>query len=317
MTPPIDSSRGLETPLVLLIFNRPECTARVLDVVRSARPGRLWVVADGPRLDRPGEAERVAEVRGLIESGIDWACEVRCVYSDVNLGCARRVSSGLDAVFGEEAEAIILEDDCVPDPTFFRFCTELLERFREDPRVAVVAGDNFQDGVLVGNGSYYFSRYPHCWGWATWRRAWRAYDHAMTAWPSFGRTPEFARAMSSVEEEDFWRHAFAETREGRIDTWDFRWVLTCWTRGWLTVLPQVNLVSNIGFASDATNTRTSDRVSALAAEAMRFPLRHPENFVADSAADAHTARRFYLRSGPVGRVFGRVRRLLSARLSRG
>jgi hypothetical protein len=159
----------VNTPIAFFIFNRPDTTARVFEAIRQAQPSKLLVVADGPRSTRPGEAEKCAATRAIIDQ-VDWECEVLTNYSDVNLGCRHRVSSGLDWVFEQVEEAIILEDDCLPHPTFFRFCEELLEWYRHDHRIVAISGDNFQNGHQSGEFSYYFSRYVHIWGWATWRR---------------------------------------------------------------------------------------------------------------------------------------------------
>lgn len=303
---------SLHTPVVFVVFRRPELTARVMERIREARPERLWVIADGARANRPNEARQVAAVRRLIDERIDWPCDVRRVYADHNLGCAQRVSSGLDAVFAVEEEAIILEDDCLPDPTFFRFCTELLAYYRNEPRIAVIAGDNFQRGAHVTADSYYFSRYPHCWGWATWRRAWRLYDHAMTAWPTFGSTPEFRESLSSAAEERYWRHAFDRTKNGDIDTWDNRWTLACWCHQRLTILPAVNLVSNIGFGLQATHTKSNHPAANLPAKAMTFPLRHPITIQGHAEADASTAQLLFRRSGPLKRALSKLHRIATS-----
>lgn len=158
------------TAIVFLIFNRPEETARTFAAIKAARPSTLLVVADGPRLDRAGEQELCARTRTVID-GVDWPCEVLRNFADANIGCGRRVSSGLDWAFSQVDEAVILEDDCLPDPSFFPYCDELLERYRTDERIMMVSGNNFQNGASRTWDSYYFSRLPHCWGWATWRRA--------------------------------------------------------------------------------------------------------------------------------------------------
>ena len=151
------------TPVAFIIFNRPDTTKRVFAEIAKARPPKLLVIADGPRADHPADVEKCAAVRAIID-GVDWDCEVLKNYSDVNLGCKRRVSSGLDWVFDTVEEAIILEDDCLPHPTFFRFCEEMLEKYRDDKRIAMISGDNLQFGRKRTGYSYYFSRYPHIWG---------------------------------------------------------------------------------------------------------------------------------------------------------
>src|SRR4030095_1100293 len=135
----------LQTPVALLIFNRPETTARVLAEIRNARPAKLLIIGDGPRPGEPADAERCLAARAAA-ANIDWGCEVLKNYSDVNLGCGQRPASGLDWVFQNVDRAIIMEDDCLPHPTFFRFCDELLEHYRDDERVMTVSGNNFQYG---------------------------------------------------------------------------------------------------------------------------------------------------------------------------
>ena len=310
MTPPLSTpaSDVAMPPVVLLVFNRPDCTALVLERIRRARPPRLYVVADGPRPNRTGEAARCAEVRALVAQGVDWPCEVIRDYAAANLGCARRVSTGLDAVFARETEAIILEDDCVPDPSFFPFCAELLERYRDVPRVAQISGCSFQDPGAAGPASYYFSRYPHCWGWATWRRAWRLYDHAMRAWSQPGSREWLAGRVPDPAERRTWAHSFAATARGRIDSWAYRWTFALWQQDCLSVSPYRNLVSNIGFGSGATNTRESDPLAALPVSPMPFPLVHPASLAPDVAADDRTSRRVYRRPSFMTRLQRRLRR---------
>jgi hypothetical protein len=176
------SNYQLRTPVAFIIFNCPETTDRVFEQIAKAKPSKLLVIADGPRENSPGEAERCAAVRSIIDN-VDWDCEVLTNYSDVNLGCKRRIASGLDWVFDTVEEAIILEDDCLPDPTFFRFCDELLEKYRDDERITMISGDNFQFDRKKTDSSYYFSRDPHIWRWASWRHVWKNYDVDMQLWP--------------------------------------------------------------------------------------------------------------------------------------
>lgn len=173
----------LQTPVVFFIFDRPDTTARVFAEIARGKPPKLLLVADGPRPDHPGEAEKCAAARAVVEQ-VDWPCEALTDYAETNLGCRRRVSSGLDWVFATVEEAIILEDNCLPHPTFFRFCEELLERYRDDERVMRISGGNHKFGRKIGTDSYYFTRYAHVWGWASWRRAWRYYDVNMKSWMS-------------------------------------------------------------------------------------------------------------------------------------
>jgi len=278
----------LRTPVALLIFNRPDTTQRVFEAIARARPPKLLVVADGPRARRPGEAEKCAQTRAIIER-VDWECEVVTNYSEINLGCRNRVASGLDWVFAQVDEAVILEDDCLPHPSFFRFCEDLLERYRHDQRVGMISGDNFQFGTRTGDGSYYFSKYTHIWGWATWRRAWRYYDVSAKLWPQFLTSGHFERATFPLERA-YWKAVFAAVSAGTLDTWDYQWTLSCWAQSLLSVLPEVNLVSNIGFGPAATHTIRNSRLANIETAAMTWPLREPAIVAANPVADLHTAR---------------------------
>lgn len=298
----------LETPVVFLIFNRPDVTAKVFEAIRAARPRKLLVVADGPRATKAGEAERCRATRAIVDR-VDWDCEVRRNFSETNLGCMGRVSSGLDWAFGLEESAIVLEDDCVPHPTFFGFCQELLDRYREDARVMAIAGDNFQFGRRRGSSSYYFSRYNHCWGWASWRRAWRHFDAGMREWPAMRDGGWLMDVLGSARAADYWRRIFDAVSENRIDSWAYRWTFACWRESGLTCLPSVNLVSNIGFSGDATHTRGRDRYADMAVEAVETPLLHPPFVVRDSVADAYTQDTMFASPGLARRVGSRLRRM--------
>jgi hypothetical protein len=302
------SARPLRTPVAFLIFNRPDTTERVFAEIARARPPRLLVVADGPRADRPDEAQRCAQARAVIER-VDWPCELETHYADTNLGCRRRVSSGLDWVFERVPEAIILEDDCAPSPSFFPYCEELLERYREDARIGMISGDNFQRGRRAGSGSYYFSKYTHIWGWASWRRAWRHYDVAASLWPELLNSGVFDR-MTLPCERDTWRAAFEGIHAGRIDTWDYQWTLAFWCHSMLAVMPQVNLISNIGFGEQATHTKGSSEYANLPAREIAWPLAAPALTAADAGADGFTARHMF---GGRPSLARRLRQLLRAR----
>lgn len=295
---------SFETPVVLIVFNRPDVTRRVLAAIREAKPSVLFVVADGPRANREGERERCRAVRDLVSVGVDWECEVKRNYSETNLGCARRVASGLDWVFGQVEEAIILEDDCVPDASFFPFCEELLARYRYDNRISLIAGCNFQaDGVSRGGGgSYYFSRYLHCWGWASWRRAWTAYDHDLRSWHD-GEAQRWLRKQPWMAvEKRWWRHVLAETSGARIDTWDFPFVWPHMMAGRLGIVAQPNLVTNIGFGPEATHTVEPSEWMGRTRHAMGWPLVHSKEVEADRVADEFTARGQFSRMNLVFRA---------------
>lgn len=277
-------SPGLAVPIALLIFNRPDTTARVFAAIRAARPARLLIVADGPRPGRADDAEKCAAARAVVAT-IDWPCAVARLYVDTNMGCRRRVASGLDWVFEREEEAIILEDDCVPDPSFFPYCVDMLARYRDDPRVMTIAGHRIDGPDEFGGDSYFFARYPIIWGWATWRRAWRRFDIDIAAWPALRETSWLAGLLHDERAVQYWRRIFDSVRKG-YDTWDYSLLFACWRDGGLSALPKINMVANIGFRADATHTTDPDNaVASRVAATMPFPLRHPVSVAADSDAD--------------------------------
>ena len=239
----------MNTPVVFLIFNRPDLTEQVFQAIAQAKPNRLLVVADGPR----NENERVLceQAREIIKK-VDWPCEVQTNFSETNLGCKKRVSSGLDWAFSLVEEAIILEDDCLPHPDFFRFCEEMLDRYRDDERIMHITGDRFLPRDEK-EASHYFSRHIHVWGWATWKRGWKYYDIEMTQWKT--QRENVLAQMSGPLEAQFYARMFDDVASGRTDTWDIQWMLTCWVQSGLSVIPHVNLISNIGFREDATHTK--------------------------------------------------------------
>lgn len=278
--------------VALMVFNRPHLTARIFDVLCQVRPERLLVVADGPR--NSVEAEMCKATRAIADR-VDWPCEVSRNYSDVNLGCRKRVSSGLDWVFSQVEEAIIIEDDCLPHPSFFPYCTELLARYRNDARVMHISGDNFLGRFRYSTCSYHFSKYPDIWGWASWRRAWRHYDVDMVAWPAFRDKGRLREICPDPDEQAYWTPMFNAAHAGQIDSWDYGWTFACWARSGLAVLPERNLVSNIGFGPQSTHTVDEDSWQAnLRVWPMAFPMRHPAEVTVCERADRMTFRREFL-----------------------
>jgi hypothetical protein len=301
----------LHTAVALLIFNRPDTTERVFKAIAQAKPPRLLVVADGPRSTRPGEAEKCQQTRAIIER-VDWDCEVLTQYADVNMGCKLRVASGIDWIFEQVEEAIILEDDCLPDPTFFRYCEEMLTRYRDNERVGMVSGGNLQFGQARGEGSYYFSKYTHIWGWASWRRAWKHYDRDIVLWPAFREQGLLEQMFETEGERTYWRNSFQWVYEGSLDTWDVSWTFTALTHGLLQVVPNVNLISNIGFGPNATHTQVVGVHANLPVEPMQFPLRHPSFVLPDQDADRYIAND-QLAPSFFKRKWRRLQRLLSTK----
>lgn len=263
----------LTNPVLFLIFNRPDTTQRVFEAIRQAKPARLFVAADGPREDRPGEAEKCAQARSIIEN-VDWDCEVVTLFREKNLGCGKAVSSAIDWFFENVEEGIILEDDCLPSQPFFMYCQELLEYYRQDTRIMQISGSNFIKSEM--DESYFFSKYGPCWGWATWKRAWKYYDVDMRLWPVVkGKKLHYDFCFDEDEikaREDI----FDSVYNGAIDTWDYQWVFAKLVNNGLSITPKENLVSNIGFSEDATHTRDKGNIREnFERKELVFPLLHP------------------------------------------
>jgi hypothetical protein len=241
-------------PVALLIFNRPKNTAHVFRAIRAYKPETLLVVADGPRPDRPDDMTLCAETRAVVENGVDWPCNLKLCYSDSNLGCGIRVSSGLDWVFSEFEEAIILEDDTVPDPTFFQFCGELIDRYRSDPQIFAICGDSIIHTRMRSNHSYRFSNFFSPWGWATWRNRWAQYDYKMNFWANLRTSCYLYDIMPQAHLKEMWTHIMDLTMDGKIDTWDYQWISTIWAHHAFVVHPARNLITNIGAGRNASHT---------------------------------------------------------------
>ena len=274
-TTPISSAS--ETPILLIAFNRPDLTRRTLAAIREGRPGHLLLLCDGPRPDRPDDVARVAAVHEALGE-IDWPCRIDRRFSEPNLGCERSVETGLDWAFQLVDRAIVLEDDCVPDPTFFPYAAELLDRYRDNQRVWHIAGN--QHGVpttLFGGHSYAFSTWASVWGWATWADRWQRHRQLFPR-PDGGlpiRTQPAKARSGSLVTRSAKRHFADVASSDDVIThgWDKHWWLTIMSEGGLSTTPALNLVANVGFGNDATHAMSS-RVEEETT-AMSFPLRHP------------------------------------------
>lgn len=272
------------SPALFIIFNRPKTTAQVFEAIRAVKPGKLYVAADGPRKSKAGEEAIVAETRRIV-STIDWDCEVKTLFREENLGCKRSVSSAISWFFENEEQGIILEDDCLPHEDFFKFCDELLEKYKTDERVAAITGCNFQYGNVRGDSSYYFSKYNHVWGWASWRRAWAKYDLQMNFWPVLKNSDQFAAVNPDKIERKYWQKIFDKMHANEIDTWDYAWTASLWCHGGLTATPNTNLISNIGFGADATHTlETACKFANMKTEPI-CPILHPSVVSPEQNAD--------------------------------
>jgi hypothetical protein len=273
----------LETPVAYLVYNRPQHVERTFETIRSAQPRILFLIADGPKADSETDSAKCHEVRRVLEN-IDWPCKVFRNYAEKNLGLKARVSSGLDWVFSQVDRAIILEDDCLPHPDFFKFCAELLKRYESDNRIWTITGNNFQNGTRRGESSYYFSKYPHCWGWATWARAWKNYQGDIPFWINWKISNDWRLINSNSLEMKYWTEIFQRVYDGMSNSWAYPWMACVWRQKGLTATPNVNLVTNIGCGLEGTNTISDIQIDGAPIRALG-EISHPRHIYQNKLAD--------------------------------
>ena len=277
------------TPVLLLIFNRPDTTRKVFEEIRRQQPKYLFIAADGPRADKAGDIRLCAEAREAV-SGIDWDCEVKTLFRTANLGCGAAPAAAISWFFEHVAEGIILEDDCIPNASFFEFCGTLLEKYRADPRIMMICGTSYQAKALNAD-TYYFSRYPHAWGWATWSRAWAHYDFNLDGESELTRSAVVRHTFTHLRERKLWVHNLKHITNG-LDAWDYQWMYWIWKNRGLCITPWKNMVSNIGFGPQATHTYDAGSAQARMTQHDLAGIRHPETVRVHAAAERY--ERFHI-----------------------
>jgi hypothetical protein len=300
-----------DTAVMMIVFNRPEQTRKVFERIREAKPKRLYIAADGVRSDRPDDITSTAQTRAIVDE-VDWACEVKTLFRDQNLGCKTAIKTGLDWFFEQEEEGIVLEDDCVPELTFFRYAAELLDKYRHDDRIATIAGTNYLLESQKFESSYYFSKYLFVWGWASWRRVWKDYDFEIKSWPKFRDEGRLHQVFPNNRSLRYWTSIFDRTHDGTLNAYDYQFFFSQLVNHRLSIAPSRNLVRNIGWGMDSTNTANRNPEMGMATFPMEFPMAHPEFLVPDERADTFTEHLIFAK--PLHR---KVRNRLGRLLSRG
>lgn len=280
----------LQTPVLFLVFNRFETTKIVFEAIRQAKPPKLYIASDGARSHKDDEEVVVNSIRSYLLNSIDWDCQVIPLFRDNNLGCKVAVSSAIDWFFQNEEMGIILEDDCLPNQSFFWFCEELLLKYKNDSRVCHIGGVNFinmEDTNIAYDASYYFSSNTHIWGWASWRRAWQEYDVAMRDFPEFTKSNHFNNIeIGNRLYRRIIKNVFQNIYDGLVDTWDWQWVYAILKNHGLSIIPSKNLITNIGFDVEATHTTNpEDQFANLPSHKLHIQ-KHPLFILADKKKDA-------------------------------
>lgn len=279
-----------KSPILFLVFNRPDTTLRVFEQIRNAQPKKLYIAADGPRENNDNDKEKCNKVKEIV-SKVDWDCEIETLYREKNLGCKYAVSSSITWFFEKEEKGIILEDDCLPSIDFFRFCDEMLCYYEDDTRVRFITGSNFQNGIKRSDATYYFSKLSHVWGWASWRRVWKDYDVELKKYESVDYQLLFKNIFSLEILAEDWSTIFSNLLQNKINTWDYQLAITNMFNNGLSVIPNVNMISNIGFGNDATHTFETNGFDNLEYGELEGTIIHPKTFVISHEADLYTMYR--------------------------
>lgn len=280
---------AFETPILFITFNRPAHTSKVFERIREVKPKFLFVASDGPRPNHPEDPEKIMRVRELISTGIDWDCELKTLFRQENLGCGYGPANAISWFFSHVEEGIILEDDCYPSLSFFTFCKECLNAYKDNHSIYNIAGSNFQCGIVRTAYSYYFSKYAFTWGWATWKRAWDRYNIQIPK-------EEISRTLKEIsfskKEVKYWSHILTLTADNKFDAWDYSWYYLIWKNKGLCIVPARNLIKNIGIGNESTHTSSfSDKYELCALEEIKNFVPN-QNFTIDSEADSFYCRNF-------------------------
>jgi len=269
----------MKTPLLFIVFNRPDTTARVFEEIRKAKPCRFFIAADGVRVGNEDDKVLCQKTKDIVKN-VDWNCEVKTLFQEKNLGCKNAVSTAINWFFENVEEGIILEDDCLPNPSFFTFCEEMLEKYRNKENIGIISGDNFIQEKILENinpnkDEYYFIRPVYIWGWATWKRAWNKYDIEMKSWPEVREQKKINKIFENKNVADFYNHLFQYAYIGGAKTWDIQWLFSCLMNNLLCIVPPRNLVSNIGIAG--VHSKTESPFNNMPTESFSVEnLKHPE-----------------------------------------
>jgi len=282
---------NFKTPILFLVFNRLDTALKVFAEIKKQKPQYLYIAADGPRKGKIGEDNLCAEVRDSVLNQIDWDCELKTLFREENLGCGVAVSSAITWFFEHVEEGIILEDDCLPHTDFFCYCSDLLKRYKNENNISIISGCNFQNGILRGEGSFYFSSYTHIWGWATWRRTWEKYSFTLGGINRDKLDEQLKSFFCRKSERDYWLNIYDSMILKKIDTWDYQLVLCMFFYEKLSIIPNINLISNIGFGENSTHTVDANSPFASNKISEIYPIVYPHIIKRDKKADKYYYRK--------------------------
>jgi hypothetical protein len=264
----------MDTPILFLVFNRPSLTQKVFDEIKKVKPKKLYIAIDGPRIGNANDQSNINDVLKIFND-VPWQCEFKFLKREFNLGCGVSISNALNWFFTHEEEGIILEDDCVPSQDFFFFCESMLEKYRTNDSIMAINGSNPLGEVHL-DSSYFFSKYNFVWGWATWRKSWNLYEFDLNKESNFKRRLFLIKSFryDFISIRNWFKHLNL-VKIGKIDTWDYQWMYTCWKYNGLIITPSVNLICNIGNEVEPTHGFINSNYIGLKYNNITFPLIHP------------------------------------------
>ena len=302
----------MTTAVLFIIFNKPKTTQTVFEAIRLAKPIRLYIAADGPRENKSGEKELCEQTRKIAQN-VDWDCEVKTLFQKENLGCGKAVSHAISWFFENEEMGIILEDDCLPHQSFFKYCEELLEKYKNNEKIGIISGNNHQRGRKIGDFSYYFSDIANTWGWATWARSWNDFRLNVNELDENLVLNEIKKLFPEKKFNNFWIKIYKKMKKIETDIWDYQFYFSQIAKNRVFIDPNVNLVSNIGY-NDINSTHTFDKYSPLAnipVQAMEFPLKHPMEISVNHKADRFILDNVYLKGPLFKRIVNKIRKIFN------
>ena len=298
------NEKQLNTAILFITYKRLDTTKQAFEAIKKAKPQNIYISSNFGK--NKEEVKKVIEVRAYLEKNIDWKCKVSKLYRTKYLSAKLSISGAIDWFFENEEQGIILEDDCLPSQSFFWFCEELLERYKEDMRVGQISGDNFQKGVKRGESDYYFSVHSHVWGWASWANRWKNYDVDLN---SFDDAKFIEEVFNKKSSKKYWIDIFKKMKIKSVDTWDYQWTFALWKAKQLTVLPNINLIENIGFGEGAAHTTEKSEFANLKAYEMVLS-EHPKTIERCIEADEFTTKIMFSKKSFIERIVNKIRRLI-------
>jgi hypothetical protein len=291
----LEKGNNFLTPILFITFNRPTHTGRVFDEIKKQKPKYLYVFADGPREGNESDLQKCKKVKSIFDDNIDWDCELKKYYPISNLGCGKGPASAITWFFENVEAGLIFEDDCIPHPDFFEFCKILLNKYKSNTQISFIGGANFQDNQIIGSGSYYFSAGHHgTWGWASWRRSWQYFSYFIKDFNENELKFVLKKYFYNKTQINYWLEIFREVNNDRFNDscWDYQFYYSCWRHGMIAIIPNKNLISNIGFDHLATHTFNFENQFANKTIECILPLNHPDYIIQDQSADYYMHRHY-------------------------